>query len=257
MKQFVNDFVIKRMGRFRACALFLLLTTAGCMLFVHGAAPRTAPVEAQSKHNSALAGFVVAIDPGHGGYDGGARARESGLWEKVLTLRTSLAVEKALLEHGASIVLTRREDICLCAGNTATLARKRRDLQKRVDIAIAAKADVFLSIHMNEYRNRKECGPQVFYQRGGDAGRLLAGVLQDSLVCVLNPPKKRVAMAGNYYVLRSVLPSALVECGFLSNPAEEKLLLEDAYQQKIGEALAQGLIEYRQLLERMEAKTPS
>ena len=256
MKHFVHDFVIKKVARLRAWALFLLLTTAGCMLLAHGSTPRAAPAEAQSKGESSLAGFIVAVDPGHGGYDGGARARESGLWEKGITLRTSLAVEKALLARGATVVLTRREDTCLCAGNTATLARKRRDLQKRVDIALEAKADVFLSIHMNEYRNRKERGPQVFYQRGGDAGRLLAGVLQEALVRGLDPPKKRTAMAGNYYVLRSKLPSALVECGFLSNPIEEKLLLEDSYQQKIGEAIADGLVAYRDLLRRTEAETP-
>lgn len=54
-------------------------------------------------------------------------------------------------------------------------------------------------------------------------------------------------MAGDYYVLRSRLPSALVECGFISNSAEEKLLLSPDYQRKIAEAIASGLAEYRTL----------
>ena len=45
-------------------------------------------------------------------------------------------------------------------------------------------------------------------------------------------------MAGDYYVLRSPIPSALVECGFLSNPEEEKLLLDAAYHERIAAALA-------------------
>jgi N-acetylmuramoyl-L-alanine amidase len=79
---------------------------------------------------------------------------------------------------------------------------------------------------------------------------LLAGVLQAALIDGLNPPKRRKAMAGDYYVLRSAIPSALVECGFLSNAAEEKLLLTPAYQQKIARSLADGLEEYVTLLER-------
>jgi N-acetylmuramoyl-L-alanine amidase len=104
---------------------------------------------------------------------------------------------------------------------------------------------VFLSIHLNEYRSRAESGPQVFYQQGGEAGRLLAGALQASLVAGLKPGKIRSAMAGDYFVLRSPIPSALVECGFLSNAAEEKLLLDPAYHTRIAAALAEGLAEYR------------
>ena len=157
-------------------------------------------------------------------------------------------MEKELAAQGARVILTRREDVCLCGeGTTATKARKREDLQQRVNIALENQADVFLSIHMNEYRSRSESGPQVFYQRGGDAGRLLAGVLQKHLIAGLKPRKERSAMAGDYYVLRSRLPSALVECGFISNSAEEKLLLSPDYQRKIAEAIASGLAEYRTL----------
>ena len=255
MKQNINQFVIKRMARLRMCALLVLLAVAGGMLAGGGgSAPGAAPAEAQGDADKALRGFTVALDPGHGGYDGGARAQDSGLWEKEITLQIALEVERALVSRGAAVVLTRREDVCLCKGNTATRARKRQDLQKRMDIALEADADVLLSIHLNEYRSRKESGPQVFYQRGGDAGRLLAGVLQQAMIEELKPQKERVAMAGNYYVLRSKLPSALVECGFLSTAAEEKLLLSPDYQKKIGIALANGLVSYRDLLSRTEGE---
>ncbi len=163
-----------------------------------------------------------------------------------------MEIEKALAQRGAEVVLTRREDVCLAEGDTATKARKREDLQKRRDIAEEAGADVLLSIHMNEYRSRKESGPQVFYQRGADEGRLLAGALQQAMLEGLDPPKRRVAMAGDYYVLRGKLPSALVECGFLSNAAEEKLLLSPAYQRRIALAVADGLEEYQKLKRRVE-----
>ena len=121
----------------------------------------------------------------------------------------------------------------------------------RLDLAKEAGADVFLSIHLNEYRSRAESGPQVFYQRGADAGRLLAGALQESLIRVLRPSKERKAMAGDYYVLRGPLPAALVECGFLSNAQEEKSLLDPAYQRRIAEAIADGLETYAALREKV------
>ena len=203
-----------------------------------------------SLFTGALSGLIVALDPGHGGYDGGARAQDSGRWEKDVALEIALEVEKALLARGAQVVLTRREDVCLADGDTASKTRKREDLQKRIDIAEAADADVLLSIHLNEYRSREESGPQVFYRHGSDQGRLLAGTLQQALLDGLKPSRERSALAGDYYVLGGTMPSVLVECGFLSNPREEALLLDPAYQQQIGQAIADGLEAYEVLLAR-------
>lgn len=236
----------RKKSRLRGWVLLLLCCMAVCLCLPKETEPLP-DVQTTERGEAALAGMKVALDPGHGGYDGGARARDSGRWEKDINLEIALAVEKELAAQGAQVILTRREDVCLSEGNTATKARKREDLQQRVNIALENQADVFLSIHMNEYRSRSESGPQVFYQRGGDAGRLLAGVLQKHLIAGLEPKKERSAMAGDYYVLRSRLPSALVECGFLSNSAEEKLLLSPDYQRKIAEAIASGLAEYRVL----------
>lgn len=240
MKQLIEKFVTKKRQRLRIC---LLLVLAGCLWGLM--LPPPAPVSSPALP---LSGLTVALDPGHGGYDGGARAVESGLWEKAITLQMALAIEEELTAQGAQVVLTRREDICLAEGDTATRARKRQDLQRRMDIAAEAGADVFLSIHMNEYRSRSEQGPQVFWQRGGEAGKQLAQALQSALIRELDPPKQRQALAGDYYVLRGPLPSALVECGFISNAQEEKLLLSSEYQHRFGQALAAGLCDYLALV---------
>ena len=250
MRDWKDPLLRNRMGRLRICVLLALsITCAGLMLGVQN--PQETAAVSGKAHS--LAGLVVALDPGHGGYDGGARAHDSGVWEKEINLQIALAVEKELLSRGATVVVTRREDICLAEGNTATKQRKRADLQARMDIAKAAGADVLMSIHLNEYRSRAQSGPQVFYQRGGEDGRLLAGVLQAALIEGLEPRKHRKAMAGDYYVLRSAVPSVLVECGFLSNAEEEKLLLTPAYHQRIAVSLADGLVEYLALLDRMKA----
>lgn len=248
MQEKLHSITESCISRFRGWFFILLMITA-CGLAFPAPSPVTETADADNA-SLPLRGFVVTLDPGHGGYDGGARAQDSGLWEKELTLKIALEVEKSLAAQGATVLLTRREDICLSEGDTATKARKRADLQKRVDIALEGGADVFLSIHLNEYRKRSESGPQVFYQKGGEDGRQLAAVLQSHMIASLKPAKQRSAMAGDYYVLRSKIPSALVECGFLSNSAEEKLLLSPEYHKKIAEAITQGLIEYRQTLKK-------
>ena len=231
-----NLLLQKKLGDLRMYVLIVL-----CVTLVGLGGPRVLHTAAPALP---LSGLTVTLDPGHGGYDGGARAHDSGIWEKKLTLEIALAVEKELKAQGAQVFLTRRDDVCLAEGDTATKARKRADLQKRLDIAKATASDVFLSIHLNEYRDRSQSGPQVFYQRGGEAGQLLSLALQEALIAELKPAKARRAMAGDYYVLRGPLPSALVECGFLSNPGEEKLLLTPAYHQRIGKAIAAGLADW-------------
>lgn len=195
-----------------------------------------------------LSGLTILVDPGHGGYDGGARCRDSGLWEKALNLAVSLRLEEALVQRGAQVVMTRREDVDLCTEDRpTTLTKKRQDMQNRIALAREHQADMVLSVHMNEYRARSESGPQVFYRAALDPGRLLAGCIQSALIAHLQPQKERAAMAGDYFILQLDVPSVLIECGFVSNPAEEKLLLTKAYQEQLAQAIADGVEEYLRL----------
>lgn len=216
------------------------------------AEPTDVPQPTATPEPLPLTGWTILVDPGHGGYDGGAKARDSGVWEKVINLDVALQVEKALVAQGAAIIMTRREDADLCSEDRpAALTKKRQDMLARVEMAVSAKVDMVLSIHMNEYRARGESGPQVFYRQGSDAGRLLAGCMQEALIQHLQPRKVRAAMAGDYFILQLDVPSVLVECGFISNPEEERLLLSDDYQARIGEAVATGVMSYAQLQEVM------
>ena len=215
--------------------------------------PTPVPEPAVTPEPLPLSGWTILIDPGHGGYDGGAKARDSGVWEKVINLDVALQVEKSLTEQGASVVMTRREDADLCTEDRpAALTKKRQDMLARVEMAVSAQVDMVLSIHMNEYRARSESGPQVFYRAGSDAGRLLAGCMQEALIERLRPRKERAAMAGDYFILQLDVPSVLVECGFISNPEEEKLLLSGNYQARLGEAVAAGVMSYAALQQVME-----
>ena len=169
-----------------------------------------------------LSGLRILVDPGHGGYDGGARARDSGTWEKHINLAVALEVEKALTAQGAAVTLTRREDDDLCDDAPVGITKKRQDMERRVAMGAEMPADLVLSIHMNEYRDRRQSGPQVFYRKDNDAGRLLAGCMQEALINGLSPKQKRTALAGDYFILRLPVPSVLIECGFISNSEEAK-----------------------------------
>nr|MBR4282030.1 N-acetylmuramoyl-L-alanine amidase [Clostridia bacterium] len=218
----------------------------------------SSPTEEVPPSPGPLAGLTVLVDAGHGGYDGGARCRDSGVWEKVLTLAVAAEVEQALAGRGAQVVMTRTEDTDLCTGDRpANLTKKRQDMQNRIALAKEHGAGMVLSIHMNEYRVRSESGPQVFYRAGNDGGRLLAGCVQESLITHLQPKKQRTAMAGDYFILQLEVPSVLVECGFISNPAEEKLLLDPAYQAKIAEAIADGVEEFVRLTNQSSGSSSS
>lgn len=210
------------------------------------AAPSAAPTPAVP--DGPLSGLTILVDPGHGGYDGGARARGSGVWEKEINLSVALALEKALTQRGAKVIMTRREDVDLTSEpRPANLTKKRQDMQARVDKAVQGGADLVISVHMNEYRSRSESGPQVFYRAGNEGGRLLAGCIQAALIAELQPARERVAMAGDYFILKLDVPSVLVECGFISNAQEERLLLDGDYQARLADAIANGITEFHHL----------
>ena len=98
------------------------------------AAPEAPPplVEAETPAALPLTGWTILVDPGHGGYDGGARARDSGTWEKHINLAVARQVQQALMARGAAVVMTRAEDVDLCTDERpAGKTMKREDMENR------------------------------------------------------------------------------------------------------------------------------
>lgn len=225
------------------CALTLVLSVS--FLSLPEVAPVSAPVE------QTLAGRIIAVDAGHGGYDGGARA-PCGRWEKEYNLVVAKALQRELTARGAQVVMTREGDYALCDKNPP-IRKKRQDMERRAALVLGAGAELLVSIHMNEYRDAGQSGPQVFCRADCPAGRQLAETIQAAMIGALAPKKKRAASAGDFYILSLGVPSALVECGFLSNAAEEALLRQDAYCARVAAAIADGIAGYFALDAREEA----
>lgn len=219
------------------------LIIGACVFLSQPEEGRPVPTETeQLKAAGSLQGKIILVDAGHGGYDGGARATKSGTWEKEINLQVAKVLEDALVERGALVIMTRRED-------KAFASTKRPDLDSRLQMAKDENAGMLISVHMNKYHSEKESGPQVFYRKNQPDSRLLAGAIQQAMIQALHPPKERTALAGDYYMLSLDIPSVLVECGFLSNGAEEALLLDSGYQARLADAIACGVEEYYRLKE--------
>ncbi|MBR5288508.1 MAG: N-acetylmuramoyl-L-alanine amidase [Clostridia bacterium] len=209
-------------------------------------AQESAPIQETTAPAGLLTGLVIALDPGHGGYDGGAVGRVSGTPEKGLNLDVANRTRRLLMEQGAAVVLTRTDDYALCDENPP-IRKKLQDMQRRAALIEENGCGLVLSIHMNEYAGRSESGPQVFYREGCPAGRLLAGAMQEAMIDCLQPRTKREALGGDYYILTLGVPSVLIECGFLSNREEEALLLTGEYREKIAASIVQGVLAWAAL----------
>ena len=114
---------------------------------------------ARPQERGALAGCVIALDAGHGGYDGGAVGRVSGTPEKGLNLDVARRLAAILEAQGAQIVMTRTDDYALCDEHPP-IRKKLQDMQRRAAIIEQSGAQMVLSIHMNEYAGRSQSGPR-------------------------------------------------------------------------------------------------
>ncbi len=189
---------------------------------------------------------VIIIDAGHGGFDGGA-VGISGVEEKSLNLEISEKLQALLGFLGYDTVMTRSDDKALNEDDTKSIrVKKISDIKRRTDMVNELKNARLVSIHLNHFSLASCKGAQVFYSDNEDSKRL-ADAVQDSLRRGLDKDNKRTPQkAGkNIYLLSNVnCPAILVECGFLSNPREEKLLQDEDYQRKIALSIAEGCVIY-------------
>jgi N-acetylmuramoyl-L-alanine amidase len=223
---------------------------------------------------------LIVLDPGHGGADTGTRG-SGGSIEKTITLEVARRV-RTLIETrlGVRVILTRDDDRAVTPDERAALANN-------------SKADLFLSLHANAAPSAGVAGAEVFHLRldreGEDARRAaeaesvslqvlggatralevirwdlaqarhveasaaLAGIVEQELrgrVTMgprpLQPAPLRVLVGAN-------MPAALIEMGYLTNPAQEKVVRSDAYQALVAQALYDAVVRFRAWLEERPA----
>jgi N-acetylmuramoyl-L-alanine amidase len=181
---------------------------------------------------------IIVIDAGHGGVDPGA-VSSSGTREDKLNLLIAYKLRRYLDNEGAKVVMTRKSDQALGSN-------KREDMRKRIEIIKGSDADIVVSIHLNKFQQSKYYGAQTFYMSGNEEGKILAQCIQSQLIRVLDRGNTRqIKSVSNLLILKAGdAPSVIVECGFLSNPEEERLLKTDDYQEKVAWAIYCGIVDY-------------
>lgn len=189
---------------------------------------------------------IVLIDPGHGGFDGGAVA-EDGTTEKHLNLAIALCVRDFLYVCGVPVEMTRTSDVGLEDKASMSIREKKvSDMRNR--LMMYNEASLVIAIHQNQFSVPKYDGTQVFYSTNHLKSAVLAQSIRSSVIEWVQPQNTRQlkpATDGIYLLYHTETPAVLVECGFLSNPAERDKLKTPAYQQQLAFAVMAGYWDYQ------------
>lgn len=179
---------------------------------------------------------LVVIDAGHGGDDPG-KVGMGGVLEKDINLQIANRLGKHLETQGFQVIMTRSEDVS--AGS------KKEDMRKRVQVINECMPLIVVSIHQNSYSDPSVKGPQVFYYTESEESQRAAYIVQEELR-IVEPHNTRQAKAENqFYMLKKTkVPTIIVECGFLSNREDTEKLVQEEYQEKISQAICNGVIKW-------------
>ncbi|MGI5891226.1 MAG: N-acetylmuramoyl-L-alanine amidase [Bacillota bacterium] len=185
----------------------------------------------------ALAGKTIFIDPGHGGKDPGVISK-NGLLEKDINLAISRSLAEILRQSGATVVLSRENDVIVDE-------TKRADLDRRLQLMTDTNSAVCISIHGNSFPKKTHVyGAQVFYNKSDEKGRQLAESIQSEVSIISQSNRKALAHPDAYILQHNSIPIALVEVGFFSNDREEALLQDKDYQWQLAWGIYSGIVKY-------------
>lgn len=186
---------------------------------------------------------VVVIDAGHGGSDPG-KVGVNQTEEKEINLAIARRLKTLLELNDIKVIMTRETGDGLYDPSASN--KKADDLKKRVALIEESGAALTVSIHQNSYPDASIRGAQTFYYTGSKDGEELAKMLLKAIKAEVKDGNHREAKANDsYYMLKkSVCPTVIVECGFLSNSDEEALLNSEEYQEKLAFAIHLGIMEF-------------
>jgi N-acetylmuramoyl-L-alanine amidase len=219
----------------------------------------------------------IVLDPGHGGQDPGAVGRR-GTREKVVVIDVARRLKKKLEKQGFEVILARDSDkfVSLAdrskCGNGckadlfvsihANSSPNRAACGLETYFLSEAKTDWERAVAARENASFETDDSNAASNAAGDVGLILADLAQNEYLVESSElaakiqekavPYARIKDRGvrqaNFYVLRNnFMPAVLVECGFLSNKSEEKLLRQLDHRERLAEGISRGIIEFARL----------
>lgn len=188
--------------------------------------------------------LTLIIDAGHGGEDGGA-VSPSGVKESEINLEIAMKLDQIMGFYGIQTVMTRTSEVLDYSAKSDTIREKKSEDQKsRLKLIMQTDRAILISIHQNKYPDTSPFGAQALYAPT-NGSKEFAEYMQKALVAALNPKNRRSAakVPANILLMNHIkCPAILIECGFLSNREEEKLLKSDAYRLKVAAVIAAGFL---------------
>lgn len=185
-----------------------------------------------------LQGKTIVIDAGHGGNDSGARSPDHQVNEKELTLAIATELADALASQGATVIMTRKDDVFI-------------PLKERPAIANNNNADFFISIHINSNAvNDSRSGTTTYYHGHEEMSQLLAECVEHEIVKVSGIPGLGTASDTSRYhsgfaVLRySRMPAILVETGYINCSLDRSKMCTPSFQNRVARAIVKGIQDY-------------
>src|ERR1051325_182715 len=169
---------------------------------------------------------TVVIDPGHGGFDRGGIPGQR-VAEKTMALDVSQRLAKKLRAAGFRVVMTRDSDVFIPLG-------------ERVRIANSYRGAIFVCIHFNSASRVDANGIETYYYSTESAA--LAANIHRQVIAGTETDNRGIRRRGYFVLRRTQIPPVLVECGFLTNPGEARLVLQSAYRDQLAEQIAAGVM---------------
>ncbi|MCM1513398.1 MAG: N-acetylmuramoyl-L-alanine amidase [Anaeroplasma bactoclasticum] len=182
--------------------------------------------------------WLVYLDPGHGGFDGGATSLDKTILEKDITLTTCLYIQSYLEKTGIQVKMTRTKDEALSTS-------KKEDIHKRVKWINESNCILYVSVHANAYPASSVEGAQTFYSTTVNENKQFATIMMEQLR-ILHPsnPRQAKAISGKYLLEHTHKTGCLVELGFLTNTNDLAHLTSDTYLQQIAFSIYTGILCY-------------
>jgi len=178
--------------------------------------------------------FTVIIDAGHGGRDEGTKAKT--FKEKDITLAIAKQVEALAPQYGVKVVLTRHTDTFM-------------NPIARVNFAMQQNANAYVALHVNELKGYSYVSGMQVYVSGKnpdfEQSRLLGSAISQDLGADFKTSRTLQQRAENIYVLAdNYMPSVLIECGFITNANDLKMLTDSSKTLVIAKQVLGGIQAY-------------
>jgi N-acetylmuramoyl-L-alanine amidase len=185
--------------------------------------------------------FTICIDPGHGGYDSGAVNQTYKVNEKDIVLDISLKLGEILKKKNVKVIYTRKKD-------KIPWKNQKESLKGRCKISNKSNADIFISIHANNFIKSKDVrGVEVWCRFENTEAEVLAKKISNKLSSIGYTKNRGLKYERDrpLYVLRNTKAiSVLVELGYLSNPQDIEFLMSEEGKIQCAKSIGEAIMDY-------------